>query len=534
MVSRKKNILNSAKGLFILSIAAGLMFSVSSVITPRLSAKLINGVIEKTDNIIFSIILLLIASVVQLVLSILDDWLNNRFLIKQKHLMREKAFKSFLYRSDATQEETSNFSSFVNNHIPVIAEEYYKGLVDIIKCICLIVSSAIALFTIHWLLALIIITTSAAMIFMPQILKKPSQKARNIYSSALDRYNTILNSFLGGLNIISVYNYIERAGSIQDIENDYVLSSEKIMKKYGVIVYSLAGFLQISKIIAVLIIGAYLIKKQTIGAGDLISAIQIAELIGAPMEVLSYLLHGRNEVEPLLQDYKRMIQVRRDEEPFVEEDIQVIEVSDLTFSVGDLKILDNINIKLHKNGRYIINGTSGSGKSTLLRLIGRVGNEDYDGRITLNGRNVKDIDSKVYHSLICEVFQSPYLFYATLKENILLGRNVTDSHYYDIVKKMNLGYLLDRFKDKEMDEQSIEHLSGGEKQRIAIARAMIGKPQVYLLDEITSALDGENALDIEKILLQEDAMIVHVCHKPNLELLSQYNAAFKIEKGMMV
>jgi len=120
------------------------------------------------------------------------------------------------------------------------------------------------------------------------------------------------------------------------------------------------------------------------------------------------------------------------------------------------------------------------------------------------------------------VFQEPYLFGFSLKENIIMGRNVKDSDYEAILKKLNLGYLLERFSDVELDTEMVAKLSGGEKQRIALARAMVGKPQVYLLDEITSSLDEQNAREMEEILLAEDAMVLYVCHKIIPELKGQY------------
>ena len=69
----------------------------------------------------------------------------------------------------------------------------------------------------------------------------------------------------------------------------------------------------------------------------------------------------------------------------------------------------------------------------------------------------------------------------------------------------------------------MDTLSGGEKQRIALARAMVGSPKVYLLDEATSALDAENSYRVEKMLLEEEALVVHVCHKPTEKLRSEYD-----------
>ena len=162
------------------------------------------------------------------------------------------------------------------------------------------------------------------------------------------------------------------------------------------------------------------------------------------------------------------------------------------------------------------------GKSTFLRLIGKLQEGTYQGNIRINGILLEEINMDSLYGKMGIVFQEPYLFGFSLKENIIMGRNVKDSDYEAILKKLNLGYLLERFSDVELDTEMVAKLSGGEKQRIALARAMVGKPQVYLLDEITSSLDEQNAREMEEILLAEDAMVLYVCHKIIPELKGQY------------
>lgn len=135
--------------------------------------------------------------------------------------------------------------------------------------------------------------------------------------------------------------------------------------------------------------------------------------------------------------------------------------------------------------------------------------------------------------MVCPVFQEPYLFCASLRENILLGREISEEAYRDVIEKLNLTYLLERCGGQELTPEVMEQLSGGERQRVALARAMVGKPAVYLLDEVTSALDQENSERVERLLLQEDAAVIHVCHKPNEALLPLYDSQFVLANGIL-
>ena len=294
--------------------------------------------------------------------------------------------------------------------------------------------------------------------------------------------------------------------------------------------------LQIFKSITVLLFGVFLVYLGKINVGNLISIIQLAEIIGAPIEVLAYLQHSRNEVVPLLDRLEKM-DYGEEKDLFRHnkvDEIKCLSFENVTYQANGTGILNGISLSFDAGKKYMISGVSGSGKSTLLRLISRVGDLQYQGGIFLNNSDIRSIEYEAYYKKVCPVFQEPYLFYASLEENVLLGREISKEEYYAVIDKLKLTYLLDRFKDQEITPQMMELISGGERQRIALARAMVGKPDIYLLDEVTSALDPDSAYEIEKMLLREDAMVIHVCHKPNVNLLEEYDGRFVLKDGALI
>ena len=126
-----------------------------------------------------------------------------------------------------------------------------------------------------------------------------------------------------------------------------------------------------------------------------------------------------------------------------------------------------------------------------------------------------------------------YLFYATLEENILLGRDISREEVRRVIDALNLGHLMERCQGQVMTPELLERLSGGERQRVALARAMVGRPQLYLLDEVTSALDRENARLVEELLLAQEAGVIHVCHKTDPALAGQYDGELRMSKGTL-
>lgn len=175
---------------------------------------------------------------------------------------------------------------------------------------------------------------------------------------------------------------------------------------------------------------------------------------------------------------------------------------DIEFFYQQQKILKKVNCCIKKGSMTALVGPSGSGKSTFVSLLLRL----YDptsGRIVINGKNLKEFDINTYHDIIGYVSQESFVFNDSIRENIVFGRDFSDdevikaaklAHAHDFISDLPDGY------DSLVGDQGIT-LSGGEKQRLVIARAMIRHPEILILDEATSALDNisetavQNAID---------------------------------------
>lgn len=139
-------------------------------------------------------------------------------------------------------------------------------------------------------------------------------------------------------------------------------------------------------------------------------------------------------------------------------------------------------------------GVSGCGKSTIFQLMMRF-YDPQEGRITLDGIDLRDLDLKWLRNQIGYVGQEPLLFATTIKDNMLIGKpTATDEEIVNALKKAEIFDFIDGLKDKLQTNvgSSGSQLSGGQKQRLAIARALLKDPKILLLDEATSALDRRN------------------------------------------
>lgn len=529
------NLLHNNKMCFCLTLIIGVVFSAVSIIIPVVSGDLVSAV-AAGENLISILSLYLVLNALNVVLSYADQYSGNILKTRIKHQMREGVFRSFIEKDDATREEISEVSSFINNDIPSIAEDYFFGTIDIVKCVCLILFASVSLISINWSFAMIILGCSILTLIIPKVTGKKSGLARKEYSDSLKRYNTGLQSILGGIPVIKTLDVKRYARDIVANANDDVKKKQyKTVGRY-MIVYALNASLQILKNVLILCVGVYLILRGNMEVGGLIAVIQLASNISAPIEVLAYILHSRNEMLPLVRQYEEKIQMEEDtseEGKSVVDRIQQISLEHVSCRIGDVEILKDVSACFESRKKYLIRGSSGSGKTTLLKLLARIGGMEYDGRITCDMKEIKEFTKRSFYKQVGMVFQETYLFHATLEENILLGRDISQERYQEMIEKLNLGYLLTRYSGQEVTPEIMEKLSGGERQRVGLARVMVGNPSVYLLDEVTSALDATNSKLIERLLLEEDALVIHVCHKPNQELADKYDGSYCMEAGRL-
>ena len=212
-----------------------------------------------------------------------------------------------------------------------------------------------------------------------------------------------------------------------------------------------------------------------------------------------------------------------------------IVLDNVSFSYGHARILNNVSMSITKGAMTALVGHSGSGKSTIASLLLRL----YDpgsGRIIVNGRDLKEYDMNTYRDIVGYVSQDPFVFNASIRENILFGGEFSDTeviqaaksaHAHEFIMDLPDGY------DTMVGDQGVT-LSGGEKQRIVIARAMIRRPEFLILDEATSALDNISEAAVQKAidLVAKECTTLVIAHR--LTTIRNADKIVVIEKGRIV
>lgn len=227
----------------------------------------------------------------------------------------------------------------------------------------------------------------------------------------------------------------------------------------------------------------------------------------------------------------------------IDKDELLLKMEDVSFKYlgQDREVLHNINLSIKKKEKIVLVGENGAGKSTLIKLLMRL-YDPSDGKITLNGENIKAYDMKQYRSLFGTVFQDYKVFGLTVAENVLTHRMREDertkveealkySGLYD--KIMTLPNGIDSTITREFDPEGVV-LSGGENQKLAIARVFAKDCEIAILDEPSSALDAIAEYKMYESMLKacEDKAVVFISHRLSSAVLA--DRIYMLENGMVV
>ena len=362
---------------------------------------------------------------------------------------------------------------------------------------------------------------------------------KNNYSENLEQVTSITKDLFSGFEVIKGFNI---SNKIKGIFNTASTNVESSKRKYSILEAIIRGFslsFSVTIYLGVLLVGGYLMYNNNITVGTAIIIIQLSTHIVGPVKMSISLINQIRSVKLIADKIENILDSSSVnlESTNLESFKNNIEIKNLDFSyTDDRKALDNINLTFEKNKKYAIVGESGSGKSTLIKLLMRYYN-DYNGEILIDNKDLKTIYSSDLYKNLSMIQQNVFMFDDSIKENIRLYSNHDDNKILKTCDRAGISNLINRLP-KGIDSLVGENgnkLSGGEKQRIAIARALINDTQILILDESTSALDNETAFNLENSLINlDDLTLITITHKLIKNILVNYDEIIVMKNGAVI
>jgi ATP-binding cassette, subfamily B, bacterial MsbA len=354
---------------------------------------------------------------------------------------------------------------------------------------------------------------------------------------------SILDETLGGLRIIKAFG----AEKMQQIK--YVKENNYLNKLNNNIALRREAASPLSETLAIIVLciilwfgGKLVLQNQEIDGGTFILFILIFTQLIEPLKKLSQIFYNIQKGSASLERIELILQaqdtVQESAHPIALKSFQQkIEFQHVSFNYGDNAILKNVNFEIIKGQNVAIVGASGSGKSTMVDLIPRF-HDVSKGAILLDGVNIKDYVIKDIRSLFGVVSQEPILFNDTISNNIALGSNAaiseeaisaaaTVANAHKFINNKPEGY-----KTNIGDRGS--KLSGGEKQRLTIARAVLKNPPILILDEATSSLDTESEKLVQDAIdsIMKNRTCIIIAHR--LSTVKNADKIIVLDKGAII
>ncbi len=373
-----------------------------------------------------------------------------------------------------------------------------------------------------------------------------SNKMRHIYKKIWVRralMNSVVADSIPGIQVVKAFGQENQEIHKFDHRSDQVFAQHVNLGKFRSM---FVPFLTFATAIGTLIIwgyGGYLvITTNRLSIGDLVAFLYYVNLFYNPIRHLSQF---SDVIQEAATAAERVFEILDTEPELTERDKRIklenlkgeIEFKNVSFAYeADETVLKNINVKIEPSKMIGLVGSSGSGKTSMVNLIPRM----YDvtsGQLLIDGHDVRDLDLKTLRKQIGVVLQDPILFHGTIAENIAYGR--PDASREDIIWAAHAANAHDFIMnfpdgyDTHTGERGLR-LSGGEKQRISIARAILKNPKILILDEATSSVDTKTEKLIQEAInrLIENRTTIAIAH--SLSTLQNADTLLVLEKGEIV
>ena len=302
-----------------------------------------------------------------------------------------------------------------------------------------------------------------------------------------------------------------------------------------------AFFTIFAVLVAILDVGILIFawKTQNISVGSVVALLSLIENAYTPIAIFNVLYVQYKLDWTAFCRFEELLLLKEDnmlqEGKPIEHVVGNIAVENLSFRYGDRKILSNLKLEIKKGEKVAVVGESGSGKSTFVKIL--VGLLKYDeGHIYLDGEELGNICLNNLYKKVSYLSQDAPVFDGTIKENLVFDKDVEESKLLDVLQQVKLGYLLEQLEDglnTKIGERGT-CLSGGEKQRLALARIWLNDPSIVILDEATSAMDTltEEAVMNNLIQMLQDKTVISITHRFNL--IARFDKIVVLNQGKIV
>lgn len=404
---------------------------------------------------------------------------------------------------------TSGWLSVLTNQLNMIEESYFNIWFSLfIELFEFIVSIGLLLWISPWL-TLFVIGITAIQMIVPKIMGSKISKKKVKEAGDAEAFNVTAGEHLGGFDLLRSFQLTTKSLQAISIANHNWEES----KYHTRLLNSLANILSFTfgKVlyVGIYFFGALLVLLGQMTVGVMIAASQLVVYIASPLVSLSdditEIRSAKEIIENLEQELEQVEQEKQGTEVLPQK-YDTIEMKHVSFSYENHDVIEDVSFSIRQGEKCLLCGSSGAGKTTIANLLTGLLSPD-EGTVCVDGKDIRCFSQEEFSRFALQCSQNIFIFNASLRDNVtLFNENFTDEQVVKALNAVGFEYVLKRY-EKGLDQivaQSGKELSGGEKQKIALARIELYNPQVIIFDESFSNIDEETAKEL----------ITHATSKP--------------------
>lgn len=485
------------------------------------------------DSILSLIVIVLIFLGVYLIVSTLQQYVVEVLKNKIRYSLNKNLYQSYASRNIESfqKKDSSEILNEFNNEVNVVIDNYVSSKLNVFSLTISLILGSLYIANLSVEILIFLLFCAFITIFINSIFKNRLKKNQMNYLDSMKQWLCSIKNLCRCFSDIKILNLEKVFCGGLDIENKNIEQSTLKNNGFIKILTSINSFISQAMFFLTLLFGIVLIHYNRLTVGQLLGIAQASNMVIMPIVNYANLRNMIQSSKPVLQKLLDNTVCSEEKEPIIfDEQIHDIKIKHLSYSYGVRQILDLNNLVIDQGKKYLVIGKSGDGKSTFLDILTK--QKKADG-IYVNNKDLKDVQFSTYADKFSYVNQDNDLLPFSFEQNITLGRKMSKYSLKDLVTIFNLESIF----DKERDNLDFEHLnlSGGEKQRICLARAIYRNKKWLFLDEAFSAIDKTNSDRIHQFILSDpDLTVLSIEHKVTKETVSLYDKVLLFENKKIV
>ena len=481
--------------------------------------------------------IVIIVVVIYTIANVMYRAVYPRFLQRAMQQYRDYAFSRLTQKSlrSFSKEGTALYVSALTNDCTSIENNYLAATFTLIELLFCFLGALIMMLY----YSPVMLVLAVALSFLPVAVSmtagnRLTEQEKEI-SKKNERFVSIVNELLSGFPVIKSFRAETQASRLFSQRNEQAEEAKKNKRRTEQLISLLANDAGIIAQMGIFLAGAWLaISGKGVTAGVVIVFVQLMNYILNPISQVPLLWSNRKAAIALMEKLSDALSenVREEGREKLNGFSEKIEVKDLTYGYEpESPVLKDLDVQFDAGKSYAIVGGSGSGKSTLLNLL-MGSSSNYQGEICIDGVSIKNIESESLYQLMTSVQQNVFVFNDTIRNNVTMFHEFPDKEVTLALERSGLSEFIEKRGEDFVCGENGANLSGGERQRISIARALLRKSPILLVDEATAALDAATARAVSFSILNLVGMTrIVVTHRLEEAILRRYDKILVMKNG---